>query len=79
MKSVLIYALISDLKMNDVTYVKGTTAGGYKRNITQTPLYPLLKTSMRKIISRMGTYAISISKIRFEAQYPARDIPDKSY
>ncbi len=38
-KRVEICALMSDLKRKEVTYVKGTTAGGYKRSNTHTPSY----------------------------------------
>ena len=39
MNSVHIYATVSELKMNEVTYEKGTTANGNKMKSTQTPSY----------------------------------------
>ena len=48
--------------------MKGTILGGNRMKRIQTPSNCMLKTNMSIIMSPIGTYAMTISKMIFDAQ-----------
>ena len=71
-----IWATVSEEKMKEVTYEKGTTAIGNSTKSTHTPSYQTLERYDISKIARIGIYAFTRSAKMFAAQYPNRLIPE---